>query len=182
MYDKKIISLLFIIIVIVGGTIGFFYISSNTYNDLDDDQVQTGGNSTGNMNTNGGGSGLSEDSEWECIVSSNETFVDGETGYGSANLKFSVNSIFQLNIKMHVISELCTACGGNGKGEVSVLILMPSGEPAFQKIYTESGDINILQTHPEEGEWQILIEGVAVGDAYRIGYYADVFILNSEIE
>jgi hypothetical protein len=121
-------------------------------------------------------------SDWELVLSSKEIFVDGETGSGYKNLKFTIDSVDKLEIKMHVISELCVSCGGSGKGEVSVVILMPSGEPAFQKAYTESGDIDILQSHPLNGEWQIIIEGVAVGDAYRIGYSTVVYTLDLEIE
>ena len=139
----------------------------------------------GSNNKTESGQSLYEDliseSDWENILSENETFADGESGFGTAHLKFSINDIYRLTIKMKIISEMCAACGGMGKGEVSVRIQMPSGEVSYQYVYTTTSDLKLLHTHPEEGEWQIFIEGAAVGEDYRIGYSIEVFVLRSDI-
>ena len=135
--------------------------SNNTFGEISK-EVFTGGNS-----------------DWEEVLSSNETFSDGGSGHGSDILKFTVDDIHLLKIQMRIISELCSSCGGIGKGEVTVAIVMPSGELAYQNVFTESSDLNILQTYPQEGEWQIIIDGVAVGEDYIIGYSAKVLTIGN---
>lgn len=179
MYIKHIL-LLTVIVVLITGSIGVFLFTPNFSNSQHDTQSNTSDDGTdfGNNPSNDNSYPI-DNSDWILIFSSNETFVEGDTGVGSDLLKFTVRDVQKLNIKMHIISELCSACGGIGKGEVTVRIQTPSGDVVFQNIYTQTSDLNLLQMHPEEGEWQIFIEGVAVGEDYTVGYTAKVLTSNS---
>jgi hypothetical protein len=183
MYTNKLLILGIITILIVG-SLGFVLMRpgmGGSGNGSDDADIQ--GNATAeSLSDSASNDGSSIESIWQLILSKNETFADGEPGYGSAHLEFPITNENQLKIKMRVISELCTACGGNGKGEVTVMIIMPSGEVAHQNIYTQSADVNILQQHPQNGNWQIFIEGIAIGDDYRIGYNCQIYTLDSDEE
>jgi hypothetical protein len=172
---KQIILIAILLILAAGGAAGMFFMNSGgggSAGNMDD--PQTSGNNTALENTATGDQASTETGEWELILSENNTFVDGESGHGSDTLTINADGLQRLNIKMHIISELCVACGGNGWGEVTLVIQTPGGDVVHRDVYTASSDLNLLWSAPEQGEWEITIDGVAVGDAYRVGYSAQV--------
>ena len=181
MSGKQVAIIVIILLLIAGGTAGAILISSGSSGSTDDtEDLQTRGNNTGSQNSAIGADGETGNSEWELILSENNTFVDGDTGHGSDTLTFSVDNVQRLNIKMHIVSELCVACGGQGKGEVTLVILTPTGNVVHREVYTASSDLNLIWSVPEKGQWEITIDGVAVGDAYRVGYSAQVMVIGTE--
>jgi hypothetical protein len=180
MSGKHIAIISIIIILAAGGTAGAILIgSSGNGSTINEEELQTRNNNTASQNSATGADGNEANTDWELILSENNTFVDGDTGHGSDTLTFNIDSAQRLNIKMHIVSELCVACGGNGKGEVTLLIQSPTGDAVHRDVYTASSDLNLIWDLPQKGEWQISIDGVAVGDAYRIGYSAQVLVIGS---
>jgi hypothetical protein len=181
MLGKKIIVIVVSIILILGA-LGIFVITpvfNNSAPETDEDQIQDNTESSRESTTTER-TIANSNSDWELLLSANNTFADGESGYGSDVLEFSANNIYQMSIKMHIVSELCVSCGGTGRGEVSLAIIMPSGEIAYRDTYTQTTDLNLIWTHPQGGTWNIAIEGVAIGEDYKVGYSALVLSMGVE--
>lgn len=178
---KHVVIFLTLFVIISGFTASITFIpgNSNSGDDINDNPNQT--NRTGTSSSSSSDvSATNFGSDWELILSENETFADGESGYGSAELSFEIESVYRLSTKLHLIAELCTACGGTGRGEISILITMPSGEIGYKNVFTSTTDLNLLWTNPAEGEWQIFIEGFAVGEDFEVGYSAEILTIDSE--
>jgi hypothetical protein len=178
MQGKAIIILIIVIVLVIAGSIGLLS-STDTGSSIDGTSDIRDQNNGTAASTSEGGEELTPTQKVDCvlILSEGNIFVDGETGHGSDTLDFSVTDVHRLSIDIHVISELCVACGGQGKGEVTVIVKLPSGEVAFREVYTSTTDVNLLFDAPQTGSWQVIIDGVAFGSDYKVGYEMQVYVI-----
>jgi len=178
MEGKHALILVIVLFVVIAGSIGVISIGDNGNSDDDVENTGSRGNNTDASSSKTGQELLpSKGAKWILIMSENSTLVDGETGHNSDSLTFNVQDVNKLSIDMHIISELCVACGGSGYGEVTVIVSLPTGDIVHREFYTSTTDLNLLYDIPVKGEWQIIFDGIAYGSDYKVGYELDVFVI-----